>query len=142
MASSKVKQPTRSFEIAQRRGLAEMAQGAERVRYDVRRDAVILTMRSGAIATIPRSMIPIVNEQDPNLIKNIQLSPMGTSLVFPALDADFAVQGLIRRVFNINEANRLAGATKSPARARASRVNGKKGGRPRRNVASQKMKRG
>jgi hypothetical protein len=118
------------IEAARERGKAEMALGASLARYDRRRDAVILTMRSGAVATIPRLLIPVVADADPRTAADVELSPMGTSLRFPRLDADFAVQGLIRRVFGVNHANRIAGATKSPARAAASRVNGRKGGRP------------
>jgi hypothetical protein len=108
-----------------------MAAAAAAVIYDRRSDAVVVTMRSGAVATIPRALIPVVAEAHPDAAEDVDLSPMGSSLRFPSLDADVAVQGLIRRVFGINEANRLAGATKSKARAAASRSNGLKGGRPR-----------
>jgi hypothetical protein len=117
-------------EAARELGKAEMAAGAISADYDPRRDALVLTMRSGASALIPRSLIPVVADADPQLAADIELSPMGTSIRFPALDADFAVQGLIRRAFGVNEANRIAGATKSSARAAASRANGRKGGRP------------
>ena len=119
------------IDAAHERGKAEMASGASAARYDRRRDAVLITMKSGAIATIPRALIPVVSRAEPRAADDLELSPMGTSLRFPRLDADFAVQGLIRRVFGVNEANRLAGATTSPARAVASRANGRKGGRPR-----------
>ena len=121
---------------ARARGRAEMATGAAMVANDRRRDAIVVTMRSGAIATIPRTLIPVVAEAAPRNAADVQLSPMGSSLHFPSLDADFAVLGLIRRVFGVNEANRIAGATRSKARAAPSRVNGAKGGRPRANGAS------
>jgi hypothetical protein len=118
---------------ARERGRAEMAAAAATVMFDRRRDVV--TMRSGVVAMIPRALIPIVAEAEPNAAEEVELSPMGSSLRFPSLDADFAVQGLIRRVFGINEANRLASATKSKARAAASRSNGLKGGQPRTKTA-------
>jgi hypothetical protein len=118
------------IEVARSRGKAEMGSGASAVRYDRRHDAIVLTMKSGAIATIPRILIPLVADVEPRSVIDLELSPMGTSLRFPQLDADFSVQGLIRRVFEINQANRVASATKSPARASASRRNGQKGGRP------------
>jgi hypothetical protein len=119
------------FAAAGKLGRAEMALGAVIAAYDRRRDAIVLTMRSGAIATIPRSLIPLVADAEPRALADIELSPLGSSLRFPKLDADFAIQGLIRHCFGVNEANRIAGATKSPARAAASRTNGRKGGRPR-----------
>ena len=135
MARVKQQKPTDTeIDAAQKRGKAEMAAGASAARYDRRRDAVLITMRSGAVATIPRALIPVVGEADPRVAAELELSPMGTSLRFPLLDADFAVRALIRRVFGVNEANRVAGATKSTARAAASRANGRKGGRPRSRV--------
>jgi hypothetical protein len=112
-----------------------MATGATRAEFDRKRDALIFTMRSGAVATIPRMLVPLVADADPRLANHVELSPMGTSVRFPRLDADFAVQGLIRHAFGVNETNRIAGSTRSPARARASRANGRKGGRPRKTAA-------
>jgi hypothetical protein len=60
----------------------------------------------------------------------VELSPAGWLIVFPALDADYSVAGLLREIFGFTAQQRRAGATKSPARAAASRANGKKGGRP------------
>lgn len=128
----KQREPTvAEIEATYKRGKAEMASGAAAVRYDRSHDALILTMQSGAVATIPRELIPVVADAVPEAALDLELSPMGTSLRFPRLDADFAVQGLIRLAFGVNEANRVAGATKSSARAAASRQNGRKGGRPR-----------
>jgi hypothetical protein len=110
------------IEAARARGKAEIASGASAVRYDRRHDAIILTMRSGAIATIPRILVPVVADAEPGAAIDVELSPMGTSLRFPQIDADFAVQGLIRRAFDVNQANRTAGATKSLACAAASAV--------------------
>jgi hypothetical protein len=131
MARVKHEVTAEEFEAAGRRGKAEMAAGASAASYDRRRDAIVLTMRSGAVAMIPRSLIPLVAQAKPRAAADVELTPMGTGLRFPTLDADFAVQGLIRRCFGVNEGNRIAGATKSPARAAASRTNGRKGGRPR-----------
>jgi hypothetical protein len=114
-----------------RRGVLERATGAADVRYDRKSDSVELTMHSGATAVIPRALIPVVGNADVAYAEDIELSPIGTSLRFPSLDVDFSVRALIRRVFGMNEGNRVAGATKSEARAAASRANGKKGGRPR-----------
>jgi hypothetical protein len=132
----KQREPTVAETVAaHRRGKAEMASGAATARYDRRRDAIVLTMQSGAVATIPRELIPVVADSEPEAALDLELSPLGSSLRFPQLDADFAVLGLIRLAFGVNEANRVAGATKSPARAAASRQNGRKGGRPPKKVA-------
>ncbi len=129
---ARIKREVSSEEIvaARARGRDEMAGAAATATYDRRRDVIVITMRSGAIASIPRILIPIVSDAGRRAAADVELSPMGSSLRFPSLDADFAVQGLIRHVFGVNEMNRIAGATKSSARAAASRANGAKGGRP------------
>jgi hypothetical protein len=99
------------IDAALARGKIDAASGASAVRYDRRRDVVVLTMRSGAVAVIPRALIPVVAAAEPAAVAGLELSPMGTSLRFPLLDADFAVQGLIRRVFDLSQAHRVAGAT-------------------------------
>ena len=114
----------KEFEAAIERGNVEMASGACTVRYDRRRDAIVLTMQSGAIATIPRALIPIVAKAEPEIAAELEISPMGTTLRFPLLDADFGVHALIRRAFDLSQARRAAGATKSSARASASRAGG------------------
>jgi hypothetical protein len=132
MARMKLQQASAAeIDAARELGKAETAAGAVAAGYDRRRDAIVLTMRSGAVAAIPRRLIPVIAQAERQIAAEVELSPMGTSLRFPSLDADFAVQGLIRRAFGVNEANRSAGATISSARAAASRANGRKGGRPR-----------
>jgi hypothetical protein len=54
---------------------------------------------------------------------------MTTSLRFEALDADYAVQGLLRKVMGLNEQQRAAGAATSEAKRAAAVANGKRGGR-------------
>jgi hypothetical protein len=54
---------------------------------------------------------------------------MTTSLMFDTLDADYAVQGLLRRVMGLNEQQRAAGAVTSPAKRVAAATIGKRGGR-------------
>lgn len=131
MARTNSARPTTAeVKAADERGKAEMATGATAAHFDRKHDAIVLTMRSGAVAIVPRSLIPLASRGDRRLVSDLELSPMGTSLRFPRFDADFAIQGLIRRVFGVNEANRIAGAIRSPARAAASRANGRKGGRP------------
>jgi len=46
---------------------------------------------------------------------------------------------MIRDSFGVNMLNRVAGMTKSELRAAASRLNGKKGGRPKKTTAAQRQ---
>lgn len=85
-------------------------------------------MYSGTVVEIPRKLVPVIDKAP--LSADVELSPMGSSLRWDALDADFSVPGLIREVFGMTAALRRAGATKSKARAKASKENGLLGGRP------------
>jgi hypothetical protein len=69
-------------------------------------------------------------------LKVIEITPSGFGLHFPRLDVDLWLPGLLEGVFGTREwmASRL-GARGGQAKARAARVNGKLGGRPRKGKA-------
>jgi Protein of unknown function (DUF2442) len=115
---------------AELRGVEEEQQGASAVAFDVERDAIVLTMRSGIVTAVPRGLVPHLGEATGEDLAAAELSPNGTSLSFPRLDLDYSVRGLLREVFGFNGQPRRAAATTSPARAAAARRNGKRGGRP------------
>lgn len=133
MARLRHRQSTdQELERAEQRGKdMQGALYARSVRFSSARDSFTLRMFAGPTVEIPRSMIPHVKEASRSLAAGVTLSPMGSSLHWEALDMDFSVPGLIREVFGITEPLRRAGATKSPARAAASKANGRLGGRPR-----------
>ena len=118
------------FRTAERRGVEERRLSATHVSYDAPRAEILLRLYSGATVTIPRRFFFQIEHATDSELANVELSPAGWLIVFPALDADYSVVGLLRDVFGLTEQRRRAGATKSPARAAASRANGKKGGRP------------
>lgn len=75
-------------------------------------------------------------------LADVGLSPSGSAITWPKLDMDVSVAGLVldllgspewRRALRRN-VNRELARTKSEARARAARENGKRGGRPRKAV--------
>ena len=115
--------------------------GARLVRYDRDQDELLIVLNSGNNkASIQRAQIPGLEEATPEQLADVVLSPMTTSITFPQLDADYAVQGLIRRVFGLNEQQRTAGAATSAAKKVASAENGKRGGRPTK-IAAEKHER-
>jgi hypothetical protein len=116
--------------VAERRGIEEQRHGASAVAFDAGRDAIVLTMRSGTVAVVPRVLVPFLSEASKEDVAAVELSPNGTSVSFPGLDIDCSVRGLLREVFGFNDQPRLAAATTSAARAAAARRNGKRGGRP------------
>lgn len=120
------------------RGRLEMNRdGARSVRYDERDDEIEIILNSGVTVRIPRATIPGLEEAKPEDLKQIELSPMTTSISFERLDADYSVQGLIRQVLGLNDQQRVAGSVKSPAKHAAAVMNGQRGGRPAKRVATE-----
>lgn len=117
----------------------QLAQYARSARYSPTRDSFILKMYTGASVELPRRLVPYVNKAPKHLAAEVELMPAGGMLHWERLDMDHSVPGLIREIFGLNRDFRRAGATKSKARAAASRANGRLGGRPRKkreNVAA------
>lgn len=68
-------------------------------------------------------------------LSEIEITPMGTGLHWPRLDANLTVDGLLAGIFGSRSWMRAhaarAGRARTPAKAAAARANGAKGGRPR-----------
>jgi len=72
----------------------------------------------------------------PAELANIEISPLGTGLHWPDLDADLYVPGLLSGVFGSNrwmaaQLSAAGGRARSAAKTAAVRENGRKGGHPR-----------
>src|SRR5205814_3666601 len=85
---------------------------------------------------IPREELQGMQLATKEQIEQIEILGDGTGLHWPALDLDFYVPGLLRRVYGnkkwMAEIGRSGGSVKSAAKKREERANGMKGGRPRR----------
>jgi len=124
------------FQRGEAIGRLEVENGASAVRYDRACDQLVITMKSGAVAIMPRRTLPWLKNANPDDLDDVEVTPLCSSLLFSKLDEMFSVFGLIREAFGINTQNRIAAMMKSPSRARASRENGKKGGRPKKKTAA------
>jgi len=105
------------------------------VRYIPTRNRVVVEMNNGASLVIPRQLLQGLSDASPSQLRNAIVSGRGTTLSWPDLDADFTIMSLLHGVYGgkkwTSELARRAGATTSEAKARAARINGAKGGRPR-----------
>jgi hypothetical protein len=127
---------------ARTRRLAQTEPRGKRARYDRETGLVTVELTSGAFFGFPaRSSAWLRNATDDDLT-NVEVSPGGDGLRWDSLDADFSVPGLIHGVFGpfgsktwMRELGRTGGSSRSPAKVRAARANGKKGGRPRKRAA-------
>jgi Protein of unknown function (DUF2442) len=109
-------------------------------RYDAARDAIDLEFRSGGVMTIPRQVIPGLNDFPASALKAISVSPAGDALSWPSLDVDVYVPGLVERAFGTRlfarATGQRGGRRRSKAKAAAARANGARGGRPRKGVTA------
>ena len=131
----------RQLESARTREKDERRNGrrAVSVHFDRGARLVMLELSNGFVFGFPPHAIPALAEASTAELAAVQLSPGGSALRWDALDADLSVPGLllasVDRPARLRELARLAGRTRSPAKAAAARTNGAKGGRPRKTVA-------
>ncbi len=114
-------------------------------RYDSSRDRVILELSTGDKVAFPPRRAQGLETAEPADLDVIEISPSGFGLHFPKLDADLWLPALLEGVFGSRNwmAARLGargGSVKSKAKAKAARVNGKLGGRPRKAKSRRRAK--
>lgn len=106
--------------------------------YDVQSGRVMLELTNGFLFGFPAKAVPALGNASPHELATVRISPGGTGLHWEALDVDLSVPGLLlsslERSEKLSELARVAGQARTPAKAAAARVNGTKGGRPRKAV--------
>ncbi len=116
----------------------ERALSLRSVSYDSRGDALRLSLSSGVRLSIPRSQIPPLAKGKPEQLSAVYPGNGGATISQDELDVDVFVPGLLDRLFGStirSDLGRRAGRVSTPAKARAARKNGRKGGRPRKRTA-------
>ena len=130
------------FKAANARGPAAVSRGpiARAVRYDSRRGLIVITLEGGCEFSFPVSLAEGLADAPRSKLAKIKVSPNGLGLHWPLLDADLYVPALIEGAFGsrrwMQQIGKIGGASRSPVKARASRENGKRGGRPKVRVAA------
>jgi hypothetical protein len=108
--------------------------------YDAEGDTVHLRFRSGGSMTIPRRVIPGLDRAPAAVLRSISVSPAGDALSWRSLDVDVYVPGLVERAFGTRlfaaATGRRGGRRKSKAKTAAAKLNGAKGGRPRKRASA------
>ena len=109
-------------------------------RYDPDEDLIDLTFGGGGSMAIPRKIIPGLERASASKMESIVVSPAGDALSWPALDVDVYIPGLVERAFGARlfaaATGRRGGRKRSKAKAAAAKVNGAKGGRPRKRLSA------
>jgi len=113
---------------------------ATAARYDARHKRVVVELANGSQFAFPPALAQGLEHARAADLAEIEITPLGTGLHWPRLDADLSVEGLLAGLFGsrawMRQHAARAGRTTSPAKALAARANGAKGGRPRRQTGS------
>lgn len=105
---------------------------ADTVRYDTRSSRIIVDLSNGCTFAFPPSVAQGLETATDEDLAAVEILGAGYGLHWEALDVDLSIPGLLAGLFGTRSyMARKAGQTKSPAKADASRENGRKGGRPR-----------
>ncbi|MDE0948058.1 MAG: DUF2442 domain-containing protein [Sphingobium sp.] len=104
------------------------------VRYDRKAARIIVDLASGATFAFPPYLGQGLDAATPDQLAEVEIAGAGFGLHWEALDVDLSVPALMAGSFGtkawMRELARRAGSVTSPAKAAAARVNGAKGGRP------------
>jgi hypothetical protein len=143
MAKNPIPAPTDDFQDQNEAAVRE-AREADRiepragsVRYDAERGLVLVELRTGFAFGFPPERIAGLESATAADLGDVRTSPSGDGLHWDDLNVDASLTGLIIEALNLREwSPRLMGQARSEAKARAARLNGLKGGRPRRSGSS------
>jgi hypothetical protein len=138
MATTEISAKQRErFERARARGRAriEDPSAVDDARYHSDADAILLTFKGGGSMSIPRAMVPGLERASGSQLEGVVVSRAGDALSWPSLDVDVYIPGLVERAFGgrvfAASTGRRGGRRRSKAKTAAAKVNGAKGGRPR-----------
>ena len=108
--------------------------------FDVKTRRIVIEFTAGDEYRFPPEWAQGLGEATDEQLSNIEIFPSGCGLRWPDLDVDLSVSFIMEGVFGNREwmANIAAkgGRSTSEAKKAAARVNGKKGGRPKKQKAS------
>jgi hypothetical protein len=109
-------------------------------RYDKRLDAFQLSFAGGGQMTVPRELVPGLENAPATALSAVSVSPAGDAVFWRLLDVDVYVPGVVERAFGRRlfaaSTGREGGRRTSRAKAAAAKANGAKGGRPRKRLTA------
>jgi hypothetical protein len=115
-----------------------------RVRHDVKRDVVVVELSTESTLEVPRARIPGFAKASRAALADLTINPGAESLWSAAVDDGVLLEQLLAIAIGeqlmMTVGARFAARRRSPAGSAASRENGKKGGRPRKNAPPSRRK--
>lgn len=126
------------FQAAQKRATDRLKKTpvATAAKFDAKQGRIVVAMSSGLELSFKPTDVQSLEAAKPQDLAEIEISPAGLGLHFPALDADIYIPGLLEgflgsRKWMAQKLGQLGGRSTSHAKSDAARANGAKGGRPR-----------
>lgn len=107
--------------------------------YDAQTERVVLELSNGLALAFPARIVSGLQNATAAQRAQLSLTPSGGGVMWAKLDVDISVPGVIAQWFASSiaqELGRAGGRAKSDAKAKASKANGAKGGRPRKKPAA------
>jgi hypothetical protein len=103
--------------------------------FDSKKKVITIELANGLSFSFPPKLVEGLSMRSADSLSSIEISPMGTGLYWPKLDVDLTVEGLLSGMFGsekwmLRQHLAKAGSVKSAIKSKASRENGAKGGRP------------
>lgn len=130
----------RSLPAARARGAEVlMAPHAKTARYDRKSGRVVVELDNGCAFAFPARNVQGLEAAKPGELAEIELLGDGFVLHWPKVNADIRIEGALSGVYGskawmLRLAASEAGKRTSPRKATAARLNGQKGGRPRKDA--------
>ena len=134
---SMVEPTDEDLQAAAERGrmLWETEPRAQSARYDRKSPRIVVELTNGSTFAFPARLAQGLEQATDDELAAVEVLGEGYGLHWEKLDADFTVPGLLAGIFGTKRyMAQLAGRSTSAAKATAARVNGAKGGRPRKAV--------
>lgn len=136
---------TREEETSQIRRALEVGRTEPKAisaRYQAKTRRFVVDLESGVTFLFPADLAEGLAGAAPTDLAQVVVSPGGLGLYWEDLDVDLSITGLLVGIFGspswmrqvYADLGRKGGSRTTPAKARAARVNGKLGGRPRQKV--------
>ena len=102
--------------------------------------ALIIKMSDGSVHGIPKSKLEGLADATDEVASNFEISEGGLGLRWPQIDLDMFVPALLQGTYGtrawMSSLGRMGGRARTEAKRTASRLNGLKGGRPRKEAGN------
>jgi hypothetical protein len=144
-----VKISDKQLDLPRMRGIERMekAPRAYSVGFDKKSKSIKLVLVNGVTLTIPVALIEILAKASEDEIRTTELLLDGLYVRWPKLDENLNIENLIEGTFgtakwmsglktHLAELGRKGGRSRSATKTLASRLNGAKGGRPRKSIVA------